>query len=54
MDENFKEAWASYLKLCKLSASDFYTNMLREVGLDIPFEDGCIKNIVKKLEKYVN
>ena len=53
MDEDFMVAWESYLKLCKLSACDFYTNMIREVGLDSPFEPGCMKNIVKKLEKYV-
>ena len=42
MDEDFKGAWESYLKLCKLSASDFYTNMIKEVGLDCPFEPGCM------------
>ena len=50
MDEDFGKAWEAYLKLCKLSASDFYTNMLKEVGLDVPFEEGCVKNIVMKLE----
>ena len=53
MDEDFAGAWESYLKLCMLSASDFYTNMLKDVGLDSPFEEGAIKNIVEKLEKYV-
>ena len=53
MDEDFDAAWSSYLKLCKLSASDFFTNMIKEVGLDNPFEPGCLKNIVEKLEKYV-
>jgi len=53
MDADFEAAWQSYLKLCKLSASDFYTVMIKEVGLDSPFEQGCIKNIVEKLEKYV-
>ena len=53
MDADFTEAWKSYLKLCRLSASDFYTNMIKEVGLDSPFEPGCVKNIVEKLEKYV-
>ena len=51
MDENYEEAWDSYLKLCRLSASDFYTNMLKEVGLDCPFEDGCVENIISKIEK---
>ena len=32
MDADFTEAWKSYLKLCRLSASDFYTNMIKEVG----------------------
>lgn len=53
MDEDYRTAWESYLKLCKLSASDFFTNMLKEVGLDSPFEPGCMKNIVQNLEKYV-
>lgn len=54
MDENYKEAWQSYLKLCNLSASDFYTNMLKEVGLKVPFEEGCMKDMVQKLEKKLN
>ncbi|MFA9378518.1 MAG: M3 family oligoendopeptidase [Lachnotalea sp.] len=53
MDENFEEAWESYLKLCKLSASDFFTNMVKEVGLDSPFEDGCVQDIVRKLEQMI-
>ena len=51
MDENYEEAWKSYLKLCRLSASDFYTSMVKEVGLKLPFEDGCIQEIVDKIEK---
>lgn len=53
MDENYKNAWESYLKLCRLSASGFFTDMIKEVGLESPFEDGCIKNIVEKLEKII-
>ena len=52
-DEDFRGAWESYLKLCRLSASDFFTNMIREVGLTSPFEEGCMKGMVKKLENYV-
>lgn len=51
MDEDYKAAWNSYLKLCELSASDFYVNMLKEVGLNLPFEDGCMVQMVEKLEK---
>lgn len=51
MDENYEEAWASYLKLCQLSASGFYKDMLKEVGLKVPFEDGYFDGIVKQLEE---
>lgn len=51
MDEDFKNAWNNYLKLCKLSAKDFYVNMIKEVGLNSPFADGCIEELVEKLDK---
>ena len=50
MDEDYEKAWESYLKFCRLSASGFFTDMLKEVGLQSPFEDGCIKNVIGKLE----
>ncbi len=53
MDENYEAAWDSYLKLCKLSASDFFTNLVDQVGLDNPFKEGSIKDIVKKLEEKI-
>ncbi len=49
-DRDFQEAWTSYLKLCKLSASDFFTKMIPAVGLDNPFEEGCIRHLVESLE----
>lgn len=51
MDEDFGKAWENYYKLCKLSARDFFTNVIMEAGLKSPFEDGCIKNLVDKFEK---
>lgn len=51
MDEDYEKAWESYLKFCRLSASGFFTDMLKEVGLKSPFEDGCIKNVIGKLEE---
>ncbi len=51
MDENFGKAWENYYKLCKLSARDFFTNVIVEAGLKSPFEDGCVKELVEKFEK---
>lgn len=53
MDEDYDKAWQSYLKLCRLSASGFFTDMLKEVGLESPFEDGCIKKVIKKIEEKI-
>lgn len=54
MEEDHDNAWESYLKLCKLSASDFYPAMLAKVGLKVPFEENCIEEIVEKLKKKMN
>lgn len=54
MKENYQEAWRSYLKFCRLSASGYFEEMLEEVGLRSPFQDGCIREIVEKLEKEKN
>ena len=53
MDQDYKAAWQTYLTLCGLSASDFYVNMLKEVGLKLPFEEGCMKDMADKLEKKI-
>lgn len=53
MDEDFRGAWEAYLKLCRLSASDFYTGLLKAVGLECPYDEGCIQKMVEKLEKYM-
>lgn len=51
MNEDFSKAWENYVKLCRLSAKDFYVNMIKEVGLNSPFEDGCVKELVEKLQQ---
>ena len=49
MDRDYKEAWSSYLKLCRLSASDYFDGLIKAAGLINPFEDGCLKYIAEKL-----
>lgn len=51
MDENYKDAWNRYLKLCRLSASDYFVNMIKDAGLVSPFEDGTLKEVIEKIEK---
>lgn len=51
MDEDYKKAWASYLKLCKLSASDFFDGLMKKAGLINVFEDGSLRYIAGKLSE---
>ena len=53
MDRDYAKAWESYLKLCRLSASDFFTGLVWQVGLNNPFEDGCLREVVKGLESRI-
>ena len=54
MDRDYKSAWSSYLKLCRLSASDFFPGLVKEAGLVNPFEDGCLKSVVGQLTDRMN
>ena len=38
MDKDRKAAWQSYLKLCRMSAAKFHTELLEEAGLETPFK----------------
>ena len=51
MDKDRKAAWESYLKLCKMSASKFHTELLEEARLETPFKDGVIGKIVENLKE---
>ncbi len=53
MDRDFDGAWKSYLKLCRLSASDFFDGLVKEAGLNNPFEDGCLAHVVRSLEEKI-
>lgn len=53
MGQDFQKAWQSYLQLCEKSASGFFTDMIQEVGLDNPFEEGCLEKLVQQLDDYI-
>lgn len=50
MDKDREAAWQSYLKLCKMSASKFHTELLEEAGLETPFKNGVLAKIVENLK----
>lgn len=51
MDKERKAAWQSYLKLCRMSAAKFHTELLEEAGLETPFKNGVLAKIVENLKK---
>lgn len=51
MEENYEDAWNKYLAFSKESAKDSFKNMLNNVGLKSPFEDGYMEALVKKLDR---
>lgn len=50
MDENYNEAWQKYYAFCLQSAKDYFPNMLHNVGLRSPFEDGFMEELVDKIK----
>lgn len=49
MEQDYERAWKSYLKLCRMSASGFFTDMIQDVGLMSPFDEACIQQLVQQL-----
>jgi M3 family oligoendopeptidase len=47
MKENHKEAWSSYLALCRAGGSMGYFDLLRLAKIDIPFEEGSVEKAVR-------
>ena len=53
MDKDYRGAWNSYLKLCRLSASDFFDGLMKAAGLNNPYEDGCLRYTANKLRELI-
>jgi M3 family oligoendopeptidase len=52
--ENQEEAWADYVKLCKLGGSMSFTKLAAAANLISPFEDGCVESVVGEIENWLN
>ena len=52
--ENQEEAWADYVRLCKLGGSMSFTKLVKEANLISPFEDGCVQSVVGEIEAWLN
>lgn len=52
--ENHEEAWASYLKLCKLGGSLGFVELMKQADLKSPFVDGTIKQTIEPLKRFLD
>ena len=51
--DDVRSAWKTYVDYTSLGGSKAFTELLRESGLESPFDDGCLKKISQKAEKYL-
>ena len=54
-DRNYRQdpnAWKDYLHLCSLGGTLPFTGLVREANLKVPFEDGCIREVMQDVREY--
>lgn len=48
-----KDAWQHYMAYTKLGGSRVFTELLKEAGLDSPFEDTCLRNVCETASQWL-
>jgi M3 family oligoendopeptidase len=48
-----RETWQDYLRLCKLGGSKSFLELVGEAGLKNPFEAGCIQSILEPIKQWL-
>ncbi|SNX73937.1 M3 family oligoendopeptidase [Bacillus oleivorans] len=52
--KNQKDAWQSYVDLCKLGGSLSFTELVQSAGLKSPFEEGCIESVIDEINEWLS
>lgn len=47
-----ESAFADYLRICRLGGSLCYRQLLKEAGLQVPFDDGCLQETAATLRQW--
>jgi len=53
-EENLEKAWEDYYRLCCAGGSLPFTGLVELAGLDLPFDDGCLENVVNKVSSWLD
>ena len=52
-EKDHDSAWQDYLNLCRAGGSLSFVNLVKLANLSSPFEDGCLENVVKYVNKWL-
>lgn len=52
--KDHEAAWESYLNVCKCAGAIPFKELVKESGLQSPFEPGCIEAVLPTLEQYID
>ena len=52
-EKDHDSAWQDYLNLCRAGGSLSFVNLVKLAKLNSPFEDGCLENVVKYVNKWL-
>lgn len=51
---NDPDYWQDYLNLCAAGGTETFTKLVKIAGLKVPFEEGCLKEVVKEAREFLN
>ncbi len=54
LQDNYKEAWKDYLKICKAGGSKSFLELVSLARLKSPFADGVLQNVAESVEAWLN
>jgi len=54
MITNDEDYWTDYINLCKLGGTKSFVNLVKAANLKVPFQAGCLKDVVKNARNYLN
>lgn len=52
--QDSKQAWSDYLRLCKAGGSSTFLELLKVANLRSPFDDGCVKSVANEAFSHLN
>ena len=48
------DAWQDYVNICGVGGTKMFTEIVKIANLKVPFEDGCLKEVAKKMQEVLN